>query len=413
MSKSPERDRWFLSYFPMNASSGIASPLAPLFITELLAGGIIHYSIFVIVSSIATIIGLMVWGDLSDKLRMRRIFVLIGFISLAASSVLFYFSFNITFFIVVSFFSGFLGSAVTPVASILIMELTKRRDWSMKISKFSQYNSYGNIAGVVFAAIFTAAYPQPESLRYLYLISFALYLVSAYLGYKYIPESVTKIRRSMIPLRAFRVIERVRYLPSQIIHFNFHFRELAKDLKFILIGFLVMMTGFQLFFVAFPIMLRSLDVSSSVYFVIYLGNYLLGALTFGFSGRICVKYGNKRVSMIAVLIRIVIFPSVIALVYFLTFKPLLFVGLLIVYSILGGLWAFISVGTGTLVSNLSKPEERGRVSGTYNAVQSLGAVLGSALTGIIVTGIGYFSDYLIASAVVASGLLIFLREKSS
>jgi MFS family permease len=412
MTTSRGKDRWFLSYFPMNTSAGIASPLAPLFITELLAGGIIDYSIYVIVSSVATIFGLMVWGSLSDRMGKRRIFVQIGFFSLAATSLLFAVSFNTAYFIVISFISGFLGSAVTPVSSILIMELTERKDWSMKISKFSQYNSYGNIAGVVFASIFTGAYPSVHFLRYLYVISFAFYVLSALLGYLYIPESGHKVKRDEVPIRTFRVIEKVRYLPSQIIHFNFHFRELERDLKFILLGFLIMMTGFQLFFVAFPVLLRSIGVSSSVYFIIFLGNYLFGAITFGFSGQTSLKFGNRRIVKMAVLARVFIFPLVIALVAFVTFRPLLFVGLLLVYSTLGALWAFISVGTGTLVSNLSKPEERGRVSGTYNAVQSLGAVIGSALTGVIVTGIGYFSDFLIASVIATIGLWIFLREKA-
>ncbi len=413
MSDPPRKDRWFLSYFPMNTSGGITSPLAPLFITELLAGGIIDYSIYVVVSSIATILGLLVWGNLSDKLGRRRIFVFIGFVSLAVTSVLFAISFNTLYFIAISFLSGFLGSAATPVSSILIMELTERRDWSMKISKFSQYNSYGSIARVVFASVFTGAFPKVFMLRYLYLFAFAFYVLSAVLGYLYIPESSTKINRDEIPLRAFRIIERVRYLPSQIIHFNFHFRELASDLKYILIGFLIMMTGFQLFFVAFPIMLRSLDVTSSVYFIIYLGNYIFGAITFGFSGQTTLKYGNRKVATIAVIGRIFLFPSVIAIVALgATHRPILFIGLLLIYSVLGALWSFISVSTGTMVSNLSRPEELGRVSGTYNAVQSFGAVIGSALTGIIVTGIGYSPDFLIASAVVAVGLLIFLREKS-
>ncbi len=413
MERPPGKDRWFLSYFPMNTSSGIASPLAPLFITELLAGGAIEYSVYVIVSSIATILGLFVWGNLSDRLGKRRIFVFIGFISLAITAVMFALSFNIEYFITVSFLSGFFGAAVIPVSSILIMELAERKDWSMKISKFSQYNSYGNIAGVLFSALYTGAFPNPSMLRYLYLVTFAFYIGSAVLGYLYIPESPRKINRDEIPLRAFRVIERVKYLPSQLIHFNFHFRSLEKDLQLILIGFLIMMTGFQLFFVEFPIMLTAnLHVSSSVYFLIFLGNYLFGAITFGFSGHTTMKYGNRRVATIAVITRILIFPSTVALVALVTFRPLLFVGLLLVYSLLGALWAFISVGTGTLVSNLSKPEERGRVSGTYNAVQSFGAVIGSALTGIIVTRFGFSVDYFMASLVVIAGLLIFLRVRS-
>lgn len=409
MGNRSKSDRWFFSYFPMNTSAGIISPLAPLFITELLGGGVIDYSIFVVVSSIATILGLSVWGNLSDKLRRRRVFVLLGFISLAISAILFSISFNTAFFISISFIAGFFGSAVTPVSSILIMELTERRDWSMKISKFSQFNAYGNIAGVLFASLFSGAFPTPYFLRYLYLFSFAFYLVSAILGYLFIPESKVKLQRDVISLRSFRVIERVRYFPSHLIHFNFHFKELHPDLKSILIGFLVMMTGFQLFFVAFPLLLKSLDVSSSVFFIIYLGNYLFSAIAFSYSGQMSFKYGNKKISQIAVIARIFLFPSVIGIISLISFRPLLFVALLVVYSVLGALWSFISVGTATLVSNLSRPEERGRVSGTYNAVQSFGAVIGSALAGIVVAGVGYDADFLLSSAIVIGGLLTFSR----
>ncbi|MEM3643140.1 MAG: MFS transporter, partial [Thermoplasmatales archaeon] len=120
---------------------------------------------------------------------------------------------------------------------------------------------------------------------------------------------------------------------------------------------------------------------------------------------------NRRVIFLAVLTRIVIFPSVIGMVAFIDSRAILFVSMLIVYSVLGALWAFISVGTGTLASNLSKPEERGRVSGTYNAVQSFGAVIGSAVTGVIVSRFGYYTDFAMASLVAALGLYIFLKEK--
>jgi len=412
MPKTQGKDRWFLSYLPMNTSSGISSPLAPLFITEILKGGVIEYSIFVVVSSLATIMGLSVWGNLSDKLGRRRFFVLFGFLSLAATSLLLSISFNITYFISISFLSGFLGSAVTPVSSVLIMELAERKDWALKISKFSQYNTYGQIAGVMFAAIFSGYYPHVGSLRYLYIFSFGFYLLSALLGYMLVPESKNKVNRNEIPLGILRAFEKVRYLPSQIIHFNFHFRELDRDLKTIIIGFFVMMTGFQLFFVAFPILIKSIGVSSTVFFIIYLGNYLFSAITFGFSGQIAFRYGNRRIAVLATLVRIFIFPSMIVLISLITFKPYLFISFLLVYSVLGSLWSFISVGTGTLVSNLSKPEERGRVSGTYNAIQSLGAVMGSAFTGLIVASIGYDADFLIASAVTAVGLLIFSRIRS-
>lgn len=404
-------DRWFLSYFPVNTAGGLSSPLAPLFITEILGGGVIDYSLFTIFSSIATIIGLFLWGYLSDKLGKRKIFVIIGFLSLAITSVLLSFSFSVYYFIAVSFVAGLFGSAASPIASVLIMELTDRKDWVYKISKFSQFSSYGQIVGVIFAAVFTGYSYNMETLRYLYIAAFLFYIISAVMSYILIPEPRITVKRDEVDIRTFRVFEKIRYFPSQIIHFNLHFRSLDRDLKKIIIGFFIMMTGFQIFFVAFPILLKDLGVNNTVFFLIYLGNYIFAAITFNFSGALNAKFGNKRMTFLSVMARIFIFPSVILIIYLIQSRPLLFILLLLVYSILGSLWSFISVGTSTLVSNLSKPEERGRVSGTYNAVQSFGVVVGSMATGLIVSRFGYDVNFIIASSITALGLAIFMGIK--
>ena len=411
MQLQTKGDRWFFSYFPVNTAGGLSSPLAPLFITEILGGGVIDYSLFTIFSSIATIIGLFLWGYLSDKLGKRKIFVIIGFVSLAVTSLLLSFSFSVLYFISISFLSGLFGSAASPIASVLIMELTDRKDWVYKISKFSQYSSYGQIVGVIFAAIFTGYSYDMRTLRYLYIAAFLFYVISAIMSYILIPEPKSKIKRDEIDLRTFRVFEKIRYFPSYILHFNLHFRDLDADLKKILIGFFIMMTGFQLFFVAFPILLKNLGVNNTVFFLIYLGNYVFAAITFNFSGGLNAKFGNKRMTFLSVMARIFIFPSVILIISLIQSRPLLFILLLLIYSILGALWSFISVGTATLVSNLSKPEERGRVSGTYNAVQSFGVVVGSVATGIIVSKAGYDINFITASTVTAIGLFIFMGIK--
>ncbi len=411
MENRTKGDRWFFSYFPGNTAGGLSSPLAPLFITEILGGGVLDYSLFTIFSSIASILGLFLWGYLSDKLKKRKIFVVMGFASLSITSLLLSFSFSVFYFITISFLAGLFGSATSPVVTVLIMELTDRKDWTYKISKFSQYSSYGQIVGVVFAAIFTGYIYNFTTLRYLYIAAFLFYVIAAVMSYILVPEPKAKVKREEVEIRTFRVIERMRYFPSSIIHFNLHFKNLDRDLKRIILGFFIMMTGFQIFFVAFPILLKELDVNNTVFFLIYLGNYIFAAITFNFSGGLNSKFGNKRITFISVLARIFIFPSVILIVSLVHPRPLLFILLLLIYSILGSLWSFISVGTATLVSNLSKPEERGRVSGTYNAVQSFGVVIGSIATGFIVSNLGYDINFVVASAVTAVGLLIFMRIK--
>jgi len=171
-----------------------------------------------------------------------------------------------------------------------------------------------------------------------------------------------------------------------------------------------MMMGFQLFFVAFPILLKEIGVNNTVFFLIYLGNYIFAAITFTFSGQIATKIGYKKVTSLAVITRLIIFPSTTFLIILLhNDKAILFDSLLLVYSLLGALWSFISVGTATLSSNLSKPEQRGVVAGTYNAVQSIGVIVGSSLTGLIVTRYGFSIDFFMADLVVLIGLLLFIR----
>lgn len=414
MESTIKKDRWFLAYLPVNSANGLIGPLAPLFITEILLGGVLEYSIFAISSSIATIIGLFLWGWLSDRLKKRKIFVVFGFISLGITSILFGISPNIEFFLGISFLSGFFGSAASPIASVLIMELSERKDWASKISKFSLYASLGQIIGVLLAASLSSIFFTVNSLRYLYYIASFLYIVSGIVALLIIPEPRTKIDRNRVELRSFRVFERIRYFPSHVIHWNFRLTNIDRNLRITLLSFMVMMMGFQLYFVAFPILLKDIGVNNSVFFIIYLGNYIFSAITFTFSGQIANKIGHKRITILAVTTRLFIFPSTILFIILLNHqKALLFDSLLLIYSLLGAMWSFISVGTATLSSNLSKPEQRGIVSGTYNAVQSIGVIVGSSLAGIIVLKYGFYIDFIFADIIVLLGLLSFLKVKSA
>ena len=76
-------DRWYYSFLPFNVAGGSTSPLIPLFVTEGLAGNVAQVGIISAISSLASVPANIIWGNLSDTLKKRKIFVLIGFIGLA------------------------------------------------------------------------------------------------------------------------------------------------------------------------------------------------------------------------------------------------------------------------------------------------------------------------------------------
>jgi MFS family permease len=76
-------DCWYYSFLPYNMSMGSISPLIPLFFTEALGGSLSGVGIVSALSSAASVPGNIMWGNLSDTTRRRRLFVLLGFGGLA------------------------------------------------------------------------------------------------------------------------------------------------------------------------------------------------------------------------------------------------------------------------------------------------------------------------------------------
>src|SRR3990170_644831 len=81
---TPRNQRWFYAYLPNGMAGGATSPLIPLF-TRVLGGSVADVGAVAAASSIASVPAFMGWGNLSDRLHRRKVFLLIGFLGLAVS----------------------------------------------------------------------------------------------------------------------------------------------------------------------------------------------------------------------------------------------------------------------------------------------------------------------------------------
>ena len=70
---------WFASYLFSNVSSGLTSPLLPLFVVIYLHASVIDVGTISSIASAASVPALIFWGNLSDSIGKRKIFLLIGF----------------------------------------------------------------------------------------------------------------------------------------------------------------------------------------------------------------------------------------------------------------------------------------------------------------------------------------------
>lgn len=366
----------------------------------------------------------MLWGNLSDRLRRRKSFVIGGFLGMAACLLLMGLSQSVPDYFIANLLFGFLSTASAPVATVLVIETSKQKDWPKKIAAFSQIGGIGWVAGLVLGAIWLQLemtdIPLGEAMRMLFVIGSGLSLLSALNAWRLIKEPEEKITERPIEFHEHRfiTIERLKYMPLRMLHF-FDLHNLlnrAHGFEKRLIMYLgcvfALLAGFTAFYAIFPIFLVArIGLSSSSVFIIYISAQLASALSYKRVGMLVAEKGSKRAQLLAAGTRALLFPSIVIVAY-IGLSPIAVLPVIIaLHAVIGVCWALINVSGSVIVSNISNERSRGNAFGAYNAAQGFGSIVGPIIGGIVCQYLGFASGFLSASALVIVGMLILLRLK--
>ena len=424
-TKKQRDDRWYYSFFPYNVAGGSTSPLIPLFVTEGLGGTVAQVGVVSAITSAASVPANIIWGNLSDTTKRRKIFVLIGFFGLALALFMMGMSPNVSSYYVANFVQGAIAAAVAPVGTVLILESFAKEEWARRIGDFSRVGGIGWVGGLLLGTIWLSLANQMGStvmaMRALFVLASGMAVVSIIMAVKWVPESSKKLSRedlpaaSKLPLITF---ERGRYAPSKILHVmklsakNLRPRNFPKNLKVYYFVVFLSFTGFLTFYVGLPIFLSSqLGLTVPEVFVVYIASSITSALVYSRAGLWCTSIGGKRIQSLAFVGRIILFPSF----FLVTLVSLPLVALIIVMCVLHALvglcWAMLSVAGNSLVSNMSFCEFRTESLGMYNSIIGIGSIAGSLIGGIAAASFGYLDTFVVASGfVIAAALLLFYLD---
>ncbi|HEY5605992.1 MAG TPA: MFS transporter, partial [Thermoplasmata archaeon] len=417
-------DRWFYAYLPNGMAGGATSPLIPLF-TRILGGSVADVGAVAAASSLASVPAFMGWGTLSDRLRRRKVFLLIGFLGLAVSLFAMGLSRSVADFYLANLLVGVLGAASAPVGTVIILETTKEKDWAARIAVFSRIGGIGWVTGLVLGAVWLVALPLSEAsaMRGLFFVGAALAFLSAALAWRWLDEPEEKVERRHITFvdQHWRV-ERLRYLPMRLLHLLDFRNHIGGSLRHspVLYRYLatvfLLFCGFTAFYAIFPVYLRDKAGLSTLHvFLVYIAGQVVSAFAYGRVGRWVQAHGGRRVQAYASAGRAMLFPMFLLL-------PLLPGGVVValgvamlIHALVGLCWAAINVGGSTVVSGLARPDERSGVLGAYNAVQGFGAILGPIAGGTLAHLFGFASGFFAASAfiVTALAMLAFTPTQSN
>ncbi len=369
------------------------------------------------ISSLASVPALIMWGNLSDKIKRRKIFIVIGFVGSFLSLLLVLVVHTISTYMSMLILFQIVAMASVPVSTLLILENSDKSSWSSVMGKFNSYSAIGTVLGLGIGVLILTFFSSMgrELIPYLYVVAAWFYLIAGIISILVLKEPKTEISRGKIGyLFALHAIERVRYFPTHLVHIpgKENKIKIPDHLKLYLITTLILMMGFQLFFIPYPVfVIDRMNASENDIYIMYLLNSLFSAATFIPAGKYINYIGSNRMLSISTSIRVVLF-LVMGIVSFFVFDTVGYLLLFIVmYGVFGAIWSFIGISEITSISNMATTLIRGKVIGYYNSLNGVGQIIGAGLSGFIAYDIGYSFDFILSAIIVLSGLLIIFYSK--
>ncbi len=409
---------WFISYLLSNTAYGLTIPLIPLFVVLFLKSGVVWDGIVYSLSSAASVPALLLWGNLSDSIKKRKVFVLIGFVGSGAAFMPIIFAHTMGMYIIFLVLAQVVGMASVPVSNLMIFENTKQSQWPSVMATFNMMSSTGTVLGLAVGTVMVFIYGSgvDSAIPVFYLVAGAIYMLALASAAIILKEPSRNINRAKLAsFYSLRVIERVRYFPSSVIHIISDrkmkaINKLSPALRHYIYASSFLMFGFQLFTLAFPVyVIQKVGGTTEDIFYLYLINAILSTLTFRLAGNYIRLKGGKKTLSLSLASRVIVFGVAAFTPYIMMPDSEALLLSMVIYAIVGAFWGFISIGQISFVSDNAIPRQRGRAVGYYNSFFGFGQIGGSFISGFISQYLGYSADFAVASVIVIIGTGLILR----
>ncbi len=432
-SKAAQRERpaaaprWFYAFGPVNIANGATAPLIPLYMVLVLHASVLDVGLVFFFSSLAAVPGAIFWGRLSDRLRRRRAFVLIGLASFALTLPVMALTDSLAVYLAANAALGFLQAAGAATSSVLIMESFPEREWAPRIGRFAQVSGVCFVAGLVIGAFWfmlvPPAFGQGFALGIMFVLAALMSAASALLGAATIKEghrhvdraaaaeALARLGHSIVERRhAFFV--RAHHLPS------FSIKSVAaharKPIGAYCAGILLLFTGFLVFNAPLPVfLLTEAGLAQALIFWVYLSNSAIAAALYLYAGRRCDNTAPRALLAVAAGTRLVIYPLfAVAVALMGTGNLGVLLALLALNAAAGASWAFINVSSSVLAARLAPSNAKAQAMGLYNAAIGAGSIIGSLLGGLLAQRLPYVLVFLAASLIILAGIVVILAAAS-
>ena len=377
--------------------------------------------------SLGAVLGSMFWGYISDAYRIRRAFVVQGYLLGGLCLVGIGFVSQLVGLGLLCFGFGFFSIAPAPIASVLMMETMAKSQWDNAFGRFNLIGGWGWIAGLT-AGIGVLPVLQwwvspAQSLRLIVWGLSAVMIATAGWAARTIPEPKRRVNRGQFITVTHRmprlaVVERVLYMPRRLLFVLrpsqlFQLKQVIPSATFsrYLIATGIMFVSFICVLTPLPLYLQNVhQMDSTLIVVLMLTRALASAPFYTLAGRWMSRFGAHRVQVWAVMGRCLAFCALSAMGW--VWDGLLLIGALVVFNAMVGLtWSGFAVAGPALTGRLTAPKHQGEAMGLYNATQGTGQILGALLGGYLAHMVGYHLTFFIGGILLVPAMVLLCRVR--
>ena len=374
--------------------------LIPLYFVEYLNGSILDFGFMSAIATLFSILTSIYSGRLSETPGRVKPIILISFL---LSSVLIFAltrTSSIYLFQILYILLGVSNSIYGPSIRIFIAETYQKADWSRAFALYNFFAGLSNTLGLAICSLFVSKLDYGMLL----LICSPLVLLSSIVAFAVIKEPSIYVERLMNRLSGVADdVESVSYwLGSKRSAREFGLKS-TMNMTLFALGTSIFIMGTFSAFSSLPIYLsNTIFMAPSTIFAVYFGRSFVGSITYVVAGRLIGGEGGEKAVKVASIARAILVLPFIVIAFYPSLAPIFTVLLL---SALEVSWSLYSVGSSTIIVNYAATGS----TGYYDALNSIGNVVGTLLSGAIPAIFSFNILFILASALFLIGFLIFWK----
>ena len=406
--------KWIWFILPISIAAEGLHTAIPLFVIQL-GGGISEVSIMIAIHYGAAALGSIVWGKVLDRYHAKKAVLLSSFSVILLCCVWLYFVNDIEPIYVISPIAGLFLTARGQVTQMLVMETSKNNEWGRLFARTSILSTFGSLGAMLIGSIWSLYFDSRQ-----YFMICALSTVVALAISSQITKSNFHIERHTVAhsvhgiqhiFSHFRMHHHFVFPKIPSIHDYKHIISILKgkvshEIGFLFLANLLFYFGSNIYFTALTPFFKSLNLSDSTVFTLYLIQTCMMAGIFFVAPKLISRVGEEKSTMMAYIPRILGVLIAGFLISLFSGYALLAFAILSMCLMVVGFSIFTTANSVLLFKTIPKGFE-GTYLGVNSSMVGMGVFAGALTAGVITVHWNYMATFVASSVILVGSIVLF------